>query len=548
MKQEYVIMVENAGDLAEIEQSLSVRTNGVPFIPDSECAPCKDISSAYIGNWMLTEEEADQLSNHPKIELVSKPEKPKLIADGIQTGNFSRGDITASPVLTNYGLQRSSMTSNLYNGNSVLNTPNYPEGDPDEYPYSLDGTGVDIVIIDSGIDVNHPEFFNEAGVSRIQQIDWTDSNHGNLGAGFPDLPAGFYTDVDGHGTSCASLAGGICHGWAKNANIYVMTVLNNAGNEYDIYDGMLAITRWHQNKNNPNHAGYTGRPTILSCSWSVGIFGQPYENITGGEYKGEAWDRAGLSDIDMATQYRLPELQNYYFVLGSTEDDFPVLNRRFREASEAGIHILKSSGNFLQMATRPGHEDYDNYVIHKDDPSDTEDEGIITYTHRVGVPYTDQMILCGNIEPEGDYGPTNNLEQARICVTGPAIDVYAPGANCMAATINRGRFTEVPYQLEPQSLHRQRFFGGTSASCPNTAGVLALHLQSNPNLTPSEARQRIINDSNPGLHDRDTAENLVIEGGLSSGFDRVMFSRYSRPSLKVDGTFTGDIKGISIED
>ena len=36
----------------------------------------------------------------------------------------------------------------------------------------MDGTGVDIVIQDSGLQVDHPEFNDANGVSRVQQIDW----------------------------------------------------------------------------------------------------------------------------------------------------------------------------------------------------------------------------------------------------------------------------------------------------------------------------------------------------------------------------------------
>lgn len=38
--------------------------------------------------------------------------------------------------------------------------------------YTLDGSGVDIVIMDSGIERTHPDWLNEQGVSRFQPVDW----------------------------------------------------------------------------------------------------------------------------------------------------------------------------------------------------------------------------------------------------------------------------------------------------------------------------------------------------------------------------------------
>jgi hypothetical protein len=56
----------------------------------------------------------------------------------------------------------------------VSATNNYGTGNIVEggFPYTLDGTGVDVVIMDSGIQTDHPEFFDSQGVSRVQLIDW----------------------------------------------------------------------------------------------------------------------------------------------------------------------------------------------------------------------------------------------------------------------------------------------------------------------------------------------------------------------------------------
>lgn len=60
--------------------------------------------------------------------------------------------------------------SNLYNyashdSNSFIKDWNYPDN-------GINGTGVDIVIIDTGVDALHHEFFDEDGNSRVQLVDW----------------------------------------------------------------------------------------------------------------------------------------------------------------------------------------------------------------------------------------------------------------------------------------------------------------------------------------------------------------------------------------
>ena len=41
------------------------------------------------------------------------------------------------------------------------------------YDYVLDGTGVDVVIIDQVLKVDHPEWEDANGVPRVKQVDWS---------------------------------------------------------------------------------------------------------------------------------------------------------------------------------------------------------------------------------------------------------------------------------------------------------------------------------------------------------------------------------------
>ena len=114
--------------------------------------------------------------------------------------------------------------------------------------------------MDSGIQKDHPEFQDANGASRVQEIDWFTAS------GVPGtMPANHYTDVDGHGTHVASTVAGKTFGWAKNAAIYSITILDNPGRQIIIPTAFDCILGWHNNKTN-------GRPTVVNMSWGYGFY------------------------------------------------------------------------------------------------------------------------------------------------------------------------------------------------------------------------------------------------------------------------------------
>ena len=136
---------------------------------------------------------------------------------------------------------------------------------PSRYDYVLDGTGVDVVIMDTGIYPDHPEFQDADGNSRVVQHNWY------VAAGRPAEASKqnsmwFYTDQSGHGTHVAGTVAGKTFGWAKNAKIYSMKILGGIGKiPYD--EAFDLIAAWHNSKPIETETG-TKRPTIVNCSWS----------------------------------------------------------------------------------------------------------------------------------------------------------------------------------------------------------------------------------------------------------------------------------------
>jgi len=232
----------------------------------------------------LTDAEADKLRNDPRVYCVEIPPEFRtdieIAPSASQTGLYykSPGTNPANNQGINWGLFRLNSTTMNTPGASGTLTYNYP----------LDGTGVDFVVQDSGLQVDHPDFQDAAGVTRVQQIDWFSAS-GIAGT----MPANFYTDYDGHGTHCCGIAAGRLYGRAKNARIYCMTVsgLNVAPtNGISVTNVFDCIKGWHNNKPIDPATGYK-RPTVVNMSWS---YINTFTSINGGNYRGTPWAGSSL--------------------------------------------------------------------------------------------------------------------------------------------------------------------------------------------------------------------------------------------------------------
>lgn len=96
----------------------------------------------------------------------------------------------------------------------------------------LDGTGVTLCIVDSGINVNHPD------LSNMNLIGWNDVINS------VDTPY----DDDGHGTAMAGIivADGGLNGVSKNVNLLVAKAIDSSGSGTD--DGIAEAVDWCVNQ------------------------------------------------------------------------------------------------------------------------------------------------------------------------------------------------------------------------------------------------------------------------------------------------------------
>lgn len=476
MEKEYVVTLENAEDADQFFAEMTAQS-GTGQIP----ARSVDVvnarpSSLRNTEYALTEAEAEALRSDPRVLAVEIPVhlNPNVgSGPGLtQTGNFSK-TTSSSGSNINWGLIRCNATSNIYGtGNSTSQ----------DYDYHLDGTGVDIVIADGGIQVGHPEWEDAAGSSRLQQINWYTA------AGVSGTQSGsFYTDTDGHGTHVAGIAAGKTFGWARGANIYSMKIggtgaIALSGVSYTAFD---LIRLWHNAK--PVQSNGYKRPTIVNASWQYwwNYSAAPtYINYRGSAKQGTLVDTSA-------------ERLSYGWAGDGTVSAFGNYVQPYRDAAvdaevedmiSAGVIFVHIAGNFGYKTDLPGGPDYNNFAYAS--PSNNArryNQGCSPTGAGNRANGFGDSIEVGNIDATA-YSSTLD-QKATDSNAGPGINIYAPGRNIVSAYSNSASGGS-SYYLD--SNYKQQILSGTSMAAPQVAGVAALIAQVNPQITPAEMKEYLV--------------------------------------------------------
>lgn len=504
MEKEYIVSLKRGVDYDQFWNQIENASEDDGFVPSRRV----DIVNERPGSlrschYSLTDLEADVLRNDPRVyDVEIPPEQRDDIQIGLtvtQTADFTKTS-SDSGDFVNWGLRRSIFEA----------IPTFGSGL--DYTYNLDGTGVDIVIQDSGLQVDHPEFEDADGVSRVQQIDWYTES------GLPGTQnANFYRDFDGHGTHCGGIAAGKTYGWAKNARIYSMKVSGlegsgDSGTGISVSDCFDTIKLWHRNKPIDPATGYK-RPTIVNMSWGYSGF---YDTVSSVTYRGVTYTDASTTG-DSTYRY-----QNYGIVpLSGASAGFTFscptrvssVDVDVQELIDEGVHVCIAAGNNYHKADVPAGSDYDNSMV--------TSTGTKFY-HRGSSPFDDEAFMVGNM----DSTLNGALEQkANSSTTGPAVDIYAAGTNIMSCTSTTNKFTDGAYPQDTN--YRICNIGGTSMASPQVCGVGALFLQLNPHSTPAQLKNAIINNSyTAGLY-TGTVDDYDDQNNLLGGNNRILFNPFN---------------------
>jgi len=515
MEKEYNVILKKGVDYTAFGEDMITITNK-DGIPNRNITVANERLGSYRQtHYFLTDDEAEQVRNHPDVLAVEIPPQDRddiiLTPFGRQSGTFTKNAGTTENHI-NYALLRSKSQTNNYGTSDILS---------DDYLYNLDGTGVDVVIQDTGIEPNHPEWEDENGNSRLQQIDWADVS----GLGFTQN-ANHYRDYHGHGTHVASTIAGKHFGWAKNAKIYALKVsglegAGDSGTGISVTYCFDAIKLWHRNKPVDPKTGLK-RPTIVNMSWGYGL---SYTSVSSMTYRGTTYTDATIGTA--SNRWSNYGLVNYVRD-GSFQTNIRItsVDTDIEELVDEGVHVVIAAGNRSHKVDISTGNDYDNSAV--------TNSGTVYY-HRGSSPQGGGSILVGSLD-SGSYDASQD-QASTYTEKGPGVDIYAHGTRIMAASSNINEIGGYSYYYN--NSYKQVAISGTSMAAPQVSGVLTLMAQINPNATPEELKSSLINNSGNVIYDTAQNSDYTQLRSLLGSEKRILFNKFGQKAdcFEVSGTF-----------
>lgn len=495
---EYIVQVSDPAVWDTLHTEI-VNTGGGVYIPNRAvlCVNERPFND-YLAHYELSDAEALALQNDPRVLAV---ELQADLRPNIEKGfNVARPSYTYDKSTTttagmkNWGLWRATRSADPY-GATTAQTG--------EFTYNLDGTGVDIIVVDSGVEPDHPEFAvnsDGTGGSRVVDFDW--SSLGVPGVQTSVALNGYMGDGDGHGTNCASIAAGNTCGWATGAAIYSIRIftgnrIHGTATTLGAINSDLCfdlVRAFHLAKRNVGNM----RPTICTNSWG---YYHVYGSIATVNYRGTRTTTPTIPYTQyggLNINYRCPYSEVSY------------LNQSAENCAAAGVILVGAAGNYYHRIDVPGGQDYDNWYS----SSSNATSGI--YFHRGSSPTCSPSFI--------NVGALDSLQVEQKCnfsESGPRVDIYAPGRMIMGGYANKSYVTAAVQDPRDTSYYLNKI-SGTSQATPNVTGVLACVMQSRPDMTGTEAKKFLIDYSLKGAMSTVGTDSFTNTSSIQGGNNRIL--------------------------
>lgn len=512
-EKEYIVTVNAGVDWTQVHAELTSGNSESAALPNRAVEVVKlRENNQRNTHYALTDAEAATLRTDARIAAVIDPTQRQLRKVAFQGGNFNKTS-TSIGEQQNWGLLRHVSSTNNFGGST-----SDPGG---TYDYVLDGTGVDVVITDSGIEPTHPEWQDANGNSRLQQINWY-TESGVAGT----QHANHYRDLDGHGTHVTGTAAGKTFGWAKNARIYSMKLRGLEGtgdSNTGILDSDLAdcLLGWHNAK-----AG--SRPSVINASWSLVctldtsvtpnkvIVNGTTATITGGVYRGVVHSdttRSLLRSKGLGDGYDNGNNTYYYKVYDASFD------ADVEQLIDAGIILCISAGNQGQKLDTDSGQDYNNYVTLTSDAFG--DNSFRWYYNRTRSPGSSigKMFYVGALGASSSS--STHDQKASFSNAGPAVNIYAAGQYISSAVSNTNDYAGTDYYLD--NSFKQIKLQGTSMSAPQITGMAACFLQAHATWSPAQVVSWFQNNAQDKMYSSGLDNDYTTSSSLWGGTQRVAY-------------------------